>query len=344
MHVAIAMLGRGSGGIEQAFVDQCEGLRARGLSITAITDPRADANAALARLGIVPRHLTNLGAWDPLAAWRLRRMLGASAPDVMLVHGGRAFALARRAAGGRVPIVAVAHNYAPSIARFAAADGVVAITRHLAAHLAAIGVPRARIHHVPNMIRCAAQPTARPPWRDPPVIGALGRFVAKKGFAVFIDALAILATRGIRFTAVLGGSGQEDAALRRRAAAAGLDARLRFAGWVGDQAAFHRDIDIFCLPSLHEPFGIVLLEAMAQALPVVATASEGPQDFLEDGVDSLLVPVGDATALADALSRLLADPGLARTLAARGFARTREDFAMDKVSARLEQALRAACG
>ena len=342
MHVAIAMLGKGAGGIEQAFVDHCEALRARGNRITAIVAPGAQAEAGLARLGFAPRRLSNLGEWDPLAAWRLRRFLSADAPDVVLTHGGRAFALARKAVAGKLPLVAVAHNYAASVGRFVDADGVLAITADLATHLVGLGIQATRIHRVPNMIRCPASPPSRPARRQPPVVGSLGRFVAKKGFDVFIDALAILKGRGIGFSALLGGGGAEDAALRARAAAAGLDDQLRLPGWIADRDAFYQDIDIFCLPSLHEPFGIVLLEAFARGVPVVATASEGPRDFLADGSDSLVVPIGNAVALADALARLIADPALAEDLAARAFAKARDEFAMDKVGARLEAALRAA--
>src|SRR6202034_4671627 len=102
----------------------------------------------------------------------------------------------------------------------------------------------------------------------------------------------------IPFKAVLAGEGEEEGALRDLAREKGLGEELRFAGWVTDKQAFFDSIDLFCLPSHHEPFGIVLLEAMAQGLPVVATASEGPSEILEAGEPGVLVPTNDAGALA----------------------------------------------
>jgi glycosyltransferase involved in cell wall biosynthesis len=96
---------------------------------------------------------------------------------------------------------------------------------------------------------------------------------------------------------------------------------------------------VFCLPSHHEPFGIVLIEAMAQAVPIVATDSEGPSEILRDG-DGILVPRGDAGRLAQALGRLIADPDHAAKLAASAYRRAREEFTMTTVAARIDVAVR----
>ncbi|MSP30338.1 MAG: glycosyltransferase family 1 protein [Acetobacteraceae bacterium] len=347
MHIVNIMLGRGVGGIEQAFGDYSEGLAGRFHRVTAITDPFAAVNARLQEIGIETRSLVNLGEWDWFAAYRLRRLLRALRPDVVLTHGSRAFTMARRAIDGFCPLVGVAHNYNARIRHLAQADGVFAITNDLARHLAALGVPSDRIFHIPNMIRLGRFDLGSGPRRgarhSPPVIGTMGRFVPKKGFAVFIDALALLHQRGYVFRAVLGGTGAEEQRLRARARTVGLDPVLVFPGWITDKAAFFVGIDIFCLPSLHEPFGIVLLEAFAHGVPVVSTDSEGPRDFLVPNTDTLVVPVANAAALADALARLLDDPALASTLAANGFTKAQDVFAIERVSAQIEQALTETC-
>ena len=86
--------------------------------------------------------------------------------------------------------------------------------------------------------------------------------------------------------------------------------------------------DVFCAPSLHgESFGVVLLEAMAARTPIVASDLDGYRKVARDGADALLVPPGDAAALAAALRRLLEDGAEVRRLTASGESRA-DEFAM----------------
>ncbi|NBX04481.1 MAG: glycosyltransferase, partial [Alphaproteobacteria bacterium] len=301
MHIVNLMFSRGSGGIEQAFVDYCDGLRSRGHRITAIISPEAQVLPQLEKLGVAIVPLANRGLWDIFARRRLRKLIKVLAPDVAIGHGMRAYALGRSATRRRCPMVGVTHNY--SVRRLKSADAVFAITGDLKKRVLARGVRRERVFSIPNMVHCGELP-ARPARRNPPVIGSMGRFVPKKGFDVFIDALALLKQRGVEFKAVLGGTGIEEANLRKRSADAGLDGALTFVGWVENKADFFDSLDIFCLPSLHEPFGIVLLEAFAHGVPVISSDSEGPRDIISPDVDALLVQRGDAAALADAIEKL----------------------------------------
>jgi glycosyltransferase involved in cell wall biosynthesis len=139
--------------------------------------------------------------------------------------------------------------------------------------------------------------------------------VAKKGFAEFITALALLRDRSANFRAVIGGEGEEAGALEAMTRRLGLEDSISFPGWISDKAAFFRSIDIFCLPSLHEPFGIVALEAMAAGLPIVSTATEGPREILGDDVTALLAPPSDPAELAEKLHSMLADAPLRNRLA-----------------------------
>src|SRR6185369_4100436 len=97
--------------------------------------------------------------------------------------------------------------------------------------------------------------------------------------------------------------------------------------------------DIFCLPSLHEPFGIVLLEAFTYGTPVVAADSEGPRDIITHNVDALLVKTGDACELAEAVATLLDNPTLASDLAANAFAKAKTSYSIDGIAAKIEETL-----
>lgn len=323
MRIANLMLGAGRGGLEQAAIDFAEALRLVGVEVTTVTVPGAWANAGLAAAGLDHRQLRVsgfAGLWAPVA---LRGLLETARPTHVLCHGNRALKLAGswivRSALPGCHIVGITHNY--SLKHIARADHVLALTGDLARAVAARGVAQARIHRIGNLVRVPPSlPEPRNSWRDPPVIGSIGRLVAKKGYEVFIAALGQLAARGCRFRAVLAGDGPEAAALKAQAASLGLEPHLTFAGWVDDRQGFYDSVDIAVVPSHHEPFGIVVLEAMAQGLPLISTASEGPSEILADGAGGKLVPLADPTAMADALEALLADPVEARALGDRAHA------------------------
>ncbi len=336
MRIVNVMFAKTGGGIEQAFVDYCEGLRDRGHEVTAITAPNAWAIAQLRERGINTKTLWNINEYDVIASFRLGRVIKSLNADVVIAHANRAFGLTRRAIKNHVPLVGVVQNY--STRRYGAADAVFTTTNDLISTLEKQGIPAGDIYHIPNMVECRELPH-RPTRRNPPVIGTLGRFVAKKGFDIYIEALALLKARGLPFTAVLGGNGEEEKALRDLAKAKGLDKHLEFLGWIGDRKSFYNSIDIFCLPSHHEPFGIVLLEAFANGVPVVSGASEGPKEIITPNYDALIVEKGDAALLADALAKFLNDAPLAERMAANGYVKAKTRYSLEVVAEKIEVAL-----
>ena len=154
------------------------------------------------------------------------------------------------------------------------------------------------------------------------VDGHDGGLVHHKAFDVLIDAMAHVQQAYLW----IAGAGPEEKVLKQRTAALGLEARVLFLGWRDDTEAVLSAGDIFVCPSRHEPLGNVVIEAFAQGLPVVATASQGPKALIEDGVNGLLTPVDDAAALASAVNRVIADAALRYALAHDGFATYQRQF------------------
>jgi len=340
MNIVNIMFSAIGGGIEQAFVDYCEGLQTRSHRVTAFTHPKAVVNAQLKALGVETISMRNLGEYDFFAIHRLRKHLRALAPDIAITHTHRSFALAHRATPGICPLVGITHNYFARARRLKRADAVITTTHDLINFVKKLGVPEDRIYHIPNMVRCHELPHRGEP-NQPPVIGAMGRLVKKKGFDVYIEALKLLKERGYVFRAVLGGTGEEEKHLKHKATDAGLDDILTFPGWIEDKKSFYNHIDVFCLPSLHEPFGIVLLEAFVHGVPVVATDSEGPRDIITPNCDALLVKAGNASDLSAAIARLLDDAKLAADLAANAFVKAKTNYSIEGVTERIEKVLTA---
>jgi glycosyltransferase involved in cell wall biosynthesis len=138
----------------------------------------------------------------------------------------------------------------------------------------------------------------------------------RKGHAVLLAAARSGAARTPDLRYVFCGAGSEAAALE--AMAADLGGVVRFAGFRRDVPACLAAADIVALPSLHEGLGVAALEAMAASKPVVASRVGGLGEVVIDGETGLLVPPGEPEALAAALERLAADPGLRARLAAAG--------------------------
>jgi len=337
MHIVNIMFSCVPGGIEQAFVDYCEGLKKRGHRVTAITHPDAVINPELHLIGITPITMRNFSEWDPVAVLRLERRLQKLAPDAVIAHANRAYGLTRWVRR-EWPLIGIAQNYNGRTRRLRNADGAFATTHDLMHFLTRLKVPEERIFHIPNMVRVSELPHRGAP-NTPPMIGTMGRFVKKKGFDIYIEALKILKERGYNFKAILGGAGAEEARLVKLAKAAGLKDVLALPGWIEDKKAFYTRLDMFCLPSLDEPFGIVLLEAFIYGTPVIATDTEGPKDIVTPNFDALIVGKGSATELANAIARLLDDPQFAASLATNAFVKAKTTYSIESVAERIEKAL-----
>ncbi len=344
--VACIMLARGLGGLEQSLLDYCEALLLERHPVHAVVHPQAAIRPALERLPLASLfELRNASEWDPLAARRLRGWLRASAPAVVLSIGRRASALTRRARRRLpgLPQVGTTPNY--SLGPLVGLDHVLATTEDLRRALLAAGQPGERITVLPYLVRLPPALDARPFGPGGlPVIGALGRFVPKKGFADFLEALALLAARGYGFVARIGGSGPDGNHLKALSARLHLTDKVQFVGWVDDKRAFFEALDLVCVPSREEPFGIVVLEAMAHGRATIATDAAGPREIVRDGVDGLLVPRGDPRALAAAIAGLLDQPERRLALAAAGRRTVCTRFALPVVARRISAALCAVAG
>lgn len=176
-----------------------------------------------------------------------------------------------------------------------------------------------------------------------PVVSNIGRLVAWKGQDVFLRAVERLMTRhpDLRVL-IVGGPGRsaDDVAfserLRAQARELGLDRVVTFTGFRTDVPRILAASDLIVHSSIEpEPFGRIVVEAMAAGRPVVATDAGGVREIIEDGRTGLLVPLGDPAAMAAAIERLLADAQLSGSLAQGGGRSVRERFAADRFSEQL---------
>lgn len=315
-----AMAGAPVGGAEAFFERLAIAFARRGVAQRVAIRRDARRTQALRAGGVDVVELGFRGPLDLATRWSLAREIGRFAPDVVLGWMNRACA----ALPPRALVPGARHVTAGRLGGYYAlkyyrrCDWLVANTPDIRDWLVGQGWPAARVVHLPNFVDAEPAPPAERAALGTPAGAtlalALGRLHPNKGFDVLLEALA--RAPGVHLW--IAGEGPEEAALRARAAALGIDGRVRFLGWRRDVAALLAASDMLACPSRHEPLGNVVIEAWAHRRPVVAAASQGPRQLLRDGETGLLVPVEDADALARAMSALAADPARAAALAAAG--------------------------
>ena len=164
----------------------------------------------------------------------------------------------------------------------------------------------------------------------------VGRLVPEKGVQVLLDAVPKVLRRCHDAKFIVVGSGPHEDELRRIASSLGVGEKVQFTGYV-DIATKNTLLgwaEAVVIPSLYEPFGIVALEAMGSEVPVIASATGGLTEVINDRVDGLLVPPGNAEALASAICRVLFNPGAARLMAKRARSKVARSFGWAGVARR----------
>lgn len=178
-------------------------------------------------------------------------------------------------------------------------------------------------------------------------IGCFGRVRAQKGTDVFVDAMCRLLPRHPDFTAIIVGQVTAEQTvfasdLKKRIEAAGLQSRIVITGELPIDAVqrWYQRLTIYAFTSRNEGFGLTLIEAMAAGNALVAARAGAAELVVEDGVTGVLVPTGDADALAAALEPLMRDVAAATAMGERGRARVMAKFSLDAEAARIGEVYR----
>jgi glycosyltransferase involved in cell wall biosynthesis len=162
----------------------------------------------------------------------------------------------------------------------------------------------------------------------------VGRLVPEKGLDTLINALPTILSNGVNVKLVVVGEGPQKEMYQGMASDYGLREKIFFAGHVDDWTlrALYRIADVTVVPSKFEPFGIVALEAMAAHCPLVATATGGLNEIVDDGGTGLKVRVDDPNALAGAILRIVRDAGFKNYLVENAYRKSLWNYNWDKIA------------
>lgn len=316
------------GGAQRVISNLCHGWARHGWTVHLITVSGEGlafpVPAAVRRHRLAPRHKRRglLGIWDNWCHVRaLARVVRAESLDAVLAVSAVAnIHLAQADLPADTVRVGSEHSYAPHFPlpfrkewfrrrAYPQLDAIVCPTHEAAEYLRRT-YPGARTQGIPNWLTLplpkgdgSAGAAIRRLGRR--TFLACGRFDKLKGFARLIALFDGLKQRLPDWDLVIVGDGEDRELLQAQVAQAKLGERVFFPGWVADMESGFRSADVFVFPSVSEGFALVLAEAMACGLPCISyDCKVGPSEIIRDGVDGVLVPVGDEAVFAAAMLRL----------------------------------------
>lgn len=328
-------MNRKLGGAEQAFLDYYSALTLKGHEVLNITSLFAKIN----NKKISSLKLPNLFPWCILSKIYLKLLILFYRPDLIIVHGGRAVNFAYGTGIKIIPIIGVTHSY--SIRHILKCNYIIALDQLLKHHLISSGYPESQIFIVPNMINTPAKKINNfSQKRTEYVVGALGRFVPEKGFNYLIEAISILRDRKYRVKLLIGGAGPLEIQLKKLAHGLNIGKNIEFIGWINDKESFFKTVDIFCIPSVFETFGIVALEAMSHQVPIIATKICDAPAVFEAGSDALITNTASNQGLADNIAYLIDNPLRAQELIDKAYSKIISYYDTRVVADRLSETLK----
>jgi L-malate glycosyltransferase len=366
LHISSA---RALGGGERHLSDLVNALAVRGHEVHVALAPHSPLRAELAALPedrLVALPLRN--ALDVRSAHALARLVRRREIEIVHAHMARDYPLASYAAkrSTRARLIITRHVLFPLNRlhswTLSHVSRVIAVSRSVARSLEAQRIfPSGKISVITNGIDmgrfdAAARGFDREALRrrlgisaERLLVGTIGEIKRLKGQEEFLRAAHLLAQRFPAADFVIAGEdfspkGEHRARVEGLIAELGLQSRVHLTGWLEDVVPLLDALDVFVSASHTESFGLAIVEAMASGTPVVATATEGARETIEDGVSGLLVPVGDAEALAEAVARMLSDTRERERIGARARLLARERFSHERMVAATENLYREALG
>ena len=364
LHV-VEILEATAGGTRTHILQLLRGLKERGFQMTLLASTERNPSFSkdierLRAVGIrvieIPMARQVAPLRDLAALARLRHILRTLAPDIVHTHASKAGMLGRIAArlSGVRTIIHTPHVYYFQGKR-GLARWFFRVLERMALPLAAktvllcesqrelarqeLGTQPERVEVIENGVDTAhfsprnrkrAAREALDIGTESIVVGTVTRFMPQKGCDIFLKAMARILEQRTECRGVVVGAGPLEADLRRLAQQLGIGSRIHWRKEDNNPREIYEALDVFALSSHYEGLPYALLEAMAMALPVVATRVTGCLDVIADGETGLLAPRGDPAALADRILQLLRDPQEAQRLGTNAREAVKRDLSIER--------------
>ena len=324
-----------------------EGLARRGIQNLLVVPKGSAVEEEATRMGLPVRSIPLAGEADLTFPFRFRKLLREETPDIVHLHSRRGAdtlgALTTKLAG--IPTVLSRRVDNPEAgwslaAKYRLYDRVITISEAIRGVLLAQGVPAEKV-------RCVHSALDPPPHLGPcnrgafqrefglgdgcKVVGMAAQFIERKGHDTLLEAIPEILRSQPDTHFLLFGQGPLLGEIEARVLEEGLEGKVIFPGFRDDLPALLPCLDLLVHPAMMEGLGIILLQASASGIPIVATRAGGIPEVVVDGETGILVEPGDAAALVAAVCTLLANPGQSSRMGEAGRDRVKTVFSVDRM-------------
>lgn len=289
-----------------------------------------------------------LPIWRHVVMFDLLKQLSAAPPRLVHAQTPASLKVAERIAVAlQLPLVLTVHDFLPPKfpARFSPPCGgrLIAVSEPVRGDLMQrlglssedVSVIHSGVEDPPPVVPSLVERS-----NPVPVVGTAGPLEARKGQAFFLRAAKRVLEQGRDVEFLIAGSGPEERNLRNLAQELGVADHVTFVPYLRQYHDALSAMDLFCLPSLQQGLGTVMLEAMARGKPVIATDVGGVSFIVRHGETGWVVPAGDPERLAAGITQLLNDPDLSRRLASTGRQWVSDHFNIEQMIVRTTQVYR----
>ncbi len=336
MKIVQAMVAKGYGGAERYFVDLSNHLAERGHQVLVIIHKDFQGKQQLKQSSnLRVENFSVLGWWDVRSRLKMQKVINNFDAEIIHSHLARATYLCGYISNNlNIPLTVKTHNYI-DLKYYKNVDVFIPTTEDQKQYLIKQGVDEKKIKVIPNFSKIIPVEEIKYQQADEKLeIYSIGRMVKKKGFDNLLRAFSLLFKSGYEARLEIAGDGPERKALLELVEELGLGKYVKFPGWVDDVSNFAENKDVFVLPSLDEPFGIVVLEAMAMGKPIITTRTQGPREILDEQA-ACLVSINVEEELADAMKKFIDDKEYRLKLAENSLKRFKEKYSLEVVAPKI---------
>ena len=323
------------GGVDQVFRNYSEILKASGHEVALLISDNGN-DKYLSKKIFKLKNFSQI-----LDCLHLLWMLASFKPDVVFCHSSRLmkwmkiFKFLPR-------IRSIAVNHGISFKNSLHCDFIISINQKISDLVIVSGHDSARVFTLPNAIQ-VDQAYKKKSLKNPPIIGIYGRIEPRKGFDILIKAAELLKKNGHDFCLKIGGfevpGSYNWSSIEGFAKTHDIFEKCEFVGMVLDKKKFFEDVDIFCVPSREEPFGLVILEGFLHSTLVISSDSDGGKFLIKNNENGLLFENENSSDLAKKIEEILNQKEVYNQLTSNAFSTLEEKFSLASSAKELEKIL-----
>lgn len=345
MKIINAIHAQAIGGVDQVFRDYSEILSQQGHEVALLISDNGKDNYSNFNLKKIFKLKNTAQVFDFL---HVLCILIIFRPDLMICHSRRLMSWSAKLNFFRrlklIKTKTIAVNHGISFHKSLCCNYIININDEITQMVIEAGFAHNKVFTLPNAIKITEQYREKT-LKNPPVIGIYGRIEHRKGFDILIKACEILQKQGQDFRLKIGGfetggDGWGWKSIDQWLAEANIGAKAEKVGVVVDKKNFFEDVDIFCVPSREEPFGIVILEGFLHSTLVISSDTVGGQILIKNDENGILFTNENAAALAAKIASVLNDPASYTAKTKNAFLQLEKQFSFNSLSKKMSEILK----